>query len=367
MIIDRKFAEKSLIENGYEVVTLSVINEGSNHYVFDAVLKNGENVICKFQKTRETEISFQEDNRDTMYNGPISLERETNLLKMALYDAKVPAPQIYGVYTFEHQQFIVMEKCKGKPFIDYLRDVDFDEKCFINSIQQLGRDFAKIHRLKYNSFGNLCSNDKIEPENISNFSDYYKDVVKMHLDRATQKGVFNKSEYEMIEVFLQQKFDEFKDVLSIDVNPPTYVITDMHANNYFVDEYGKPSGYFDVESTQAAPASFEYYGFEFFIFNMFDKEAQNVARLAFFEGYEEENGFYPISVNNPQTLVDYFSALRLLELSQSYWGYVDGLRDEWGEKMKNIFMKYMETDELDYLAIGDIFRERDNIPNHLKK
>ena len=62
----------------------------------------------------------------------------------------------------------------------------------------------------------------------------------------------------------------------------------MHAENFYVDHFGKPSGYFDLESAQAAPAALEFYGFRFFLFNFYDEECFKAAEGAFFTGRKYE-------------------------------------------------------------------------------
>ena len=47
-----------LRDAGYPAVSLSAIQEGSNHYVFDVTLENGKHAICKFAKVRKTELGL---------------------------------------------------------------------------------------------------------------------------------------------------------------------------------------------------------------------------------------------------------------------------------------------------------------------
>ena len=365
-MITSQFVEEALVHLGYHVCSIKAISEGSNHYVFDTVVNDNENIICKFAKQRTTEKQYQTENTDTMYNGPLSLERESALLRIAREQGHIPAPKILEICTYNNVSFILMEKSPGVPFLEYLRCSSFTKDSFCDSLYHLGQDFAKLHNLQYESYGNLISEKEVYPEGIDNFADYYCNVAAMHLDRAFEKGVFSQSETDSIRRFIDNSFNHFRPLLSREVNPPTYVITDMHANNYFVDKNGIPSGYFDVESAQAAPGSFEFYGFELFLFNMFDAKAQVLGRNAFYKGYSDEKGRFPLSENNPQELIDFFSSLRLLELAQSYWGYIDGIRDTWGEKFKSLFLLYQNNGTLDYLEIGNLFRQRDNIPNHLR-
>ena len=53
---------------------------------------------------------------------------------------------------------------------------------------------------------------------------------------------------------------------------------------------------------------------------------------------------------------------RLLELAQSYWGYIDGIRDSWGQEMKRLLLAYMDSGRVDYNAIGAVWRQRDHQP-----
>ncbi|MBE0601926.1 MAG: hypothetical protein IH607_09065, partial [Firmicutes bacterium] len=59
---------------------LKELAEGSNHYVFEAVTQTGKAWIVKFPRIRHTEKKYQQGNRDTLFNGELSLEREAWLL-----------------------------------------------------------------------------------------------------------------------------------------------------------------------------------------------------------------------------------------------------------------------------------------------
>ena len=164
--------------------------------------------------------------------------------------------------------------------------------------------------------------------------------------------------------FFQEKFDALRPVLSADVCRPVMVFTDMHGRNFFVDEAGVPSGYFDLESSQAAPAALEFYGFRFFLFNFFDAETFPKAEAAFFKGYRAAGGPCAPETAEDEALIQLLSGCRLLELSESYWGVVDAVRDTWGERMKALLLRYLETGEIDYPALGQLWRQRDGQPLH---
>lgn len=77
-----------LRDAGYSAVSLSAIQEGSNHHVFDVTLENGAHAICKFAKVRKTELGLTAPNLDTLFGGRLSLDRESYLLSLAREDRK---------------------------------------------------------------------------------------------------------------------------------------------------------------------------------------------------------------------------------------------------------------------------------------
>ena len=83
---------------GYPAVSLTAIQEGSNHDVFDVVLEDGSAAICKFARVRETEVGIAAENRDTLFGGRLSLDRESYLLSLARKEGGLPAPEIYGAH-----------------------------------------------------------------------------------------------------------------------------------------------------------------------------------------------------------------------------------------------------------------------------
>ena len=96
-------------------------------------------------------------------------------------------------------------------------------------------------------------------------------------------------------------------------------------------------------------------------FALMNKELEE-AEKAFFAGYQEADGKYIPSTSEDYEAIDFLAGCRLLELAQSYWGYIDGIRDTWGQDMKDLLFRYMETGIIDYDAIGGIWRQRDKQP-----
>lgn len=355
-------AKEALLSAGYSIADISQINEGSNHYVFLVTLSNNEQCICKFAKVRNTEENIGAANRDTLFGGLLSLEREAYLFSMIRKEADVPTPKVYGIHHSSYGTFIVLECMRGISQKEYMKNSGYSKKAFLESMKYLGEDFAKIQKVSFPTFGNIMDHSVIEPDGLTNFSDRFRQVIQMRIDRCMQKKMFNNEEYQRILCFFDQKFEALREHFDRTVSTPVLNFTDMHAENFFVDETGRPSGYFDLESAQAAPAALEFYGFRFFLFNFYDEKCFKDAENAFFDSYKNAGGLYAPSSADDYAAIDFLAGCRLLELSQSYWGYIDGVRDTWGEQMKQLLFQYMDTNVIDYMTVGQIWRQRDGQP-----
>ncbi len=354
-------AARALVAAGYNAVSLRAIEEGANHFVFDAALSDGRSVIAKFARTRAAESGLQPENTDTLFGGPLSLERESSLFALAL-GAGLPAPEVFGIHEDEDgRRFIVLQKMPGISHARYLKRSGYTMTAFLGSIRALAKDFAKLHSaMTFPSFGDILDKANIHPKGLINFADRFMDVCDMRLERGERKGAFTSAERQRVREGLKSRFDALRAELTLCAAPAVMVFTDMHGGNFFVDDAGVPSGYFDLESSQAAPAALEFYGFRFFLFNSFDEEAFKRANDAFFETYNAAGGLY-----TPKNfaLTDLLAACRLMELAQSYWGHVDGIRDTWGACMKELLLRYLESGAVDYIKVGALFRMRDGQPN----
>lgn len=359
-----KEAQIALETAGYKVEKIVQINEGSNHYVFLITLDNNKKAICKFAKIRKTEENIGDANRDTLFNGILSLEREAYLFSMIGKKTKVPTPEVYGIHPSEYGTFILLECMDGISHKQYMSNSNYSKEAFIKSMEYLGADFAKIQSITFPSFGNIMENSVIEPAGLDNFSDRFASVIDMRIDRCMKKDMFTLEEYKVVSEFFNKKLELLRPQFDIKVSVPTLIFTDMHAENFFVNNTGHPSGYFDLESAQAAPAALEFYGFRFFLFNFYDEKSFKEAEAAFFKGYSDNGGDFVPKTSGDYAAIDFLAGCRLLELSQSYWGHIDGIRDTWGQEMKDLLFKYITTDKIDYMAIGNIWRQRDKQPLH---
>lgn len=355
-------AHKALTREGYSVREITQIPEGSNHHIIDVLLSDGTSAICRFSKRRYTEQRLIKENTDTLFGGKLSLEREAFLYSLVKHSAKLPAPEVYGIHQSEIGDFIVVEKMPGESFKRYLQRSNYSKKSFLHTMRALGRDFAKVHEITFSSFGNVMADGVIDPKRITNFSRRFSSVMDMRINLAEVKEAFSPYELSEVRRFFDSKFNDLRETFDIRNSPAVLVLTDFHADNFFVDKNGIPCGYFDLESCQAAPAALEFYGLHFFLFNYFDEDSYHQAKKAFYESYTQEGGKYAPKTPCDYQVIDFLSACRLLELTESYWGYIDGLRDTWGERIKALLYTYMDSGKIDYLALGDIFRERDCQP-----
>ena len=361
-IVDVEKAQAALTQSGYEVESISQINEGSNHFVFNVTLSGGRPAILKFAKVRETEEGLYEGNKDTLFGGTLSLGREAYLFRMIRKEANVPTPEVYGVHESPYGKFILLERMEGISQKECMVRSGYSKKTFLDSMEYLGRDFARIQNITFPTFGNIMEDSVIEPEGMDNFSDRFREVIDMRIERCVQKNVFTKEETEKVTDFFYKKLEQFRPHFDAKVTPPVLVFTDMHAENFFTDEKGVPTGYFDLESAQAAPAALEFYGFRFFLYNFYDSACFKEAEEAFFKGYNEAGGKYAPHSQADHDAIDFLAGCRLLELAQSYWGVVDSIRDTWGQTMKDLLFSYMETGTIDYDAVGAVWRQRDRQP-----
>ena len=320
-------------------------------------------IIIKFPKIRETEKGYQAKNVDTLFGGELSLERESYLYRLV---AKVglPAPKVLGIYNSSEGNYIVTACSPGISHREYMIAQGHTMKAFTESLASLGHILGRLYNTNFPSFGNIMDNSVIEPAEITCFSDRYKAINDRILNACHSKGGLTDSELVQVENFFNQKFEFYRERLDIKNTTPRLVITDLHADNFFVyPESGQPSGFFDVESAQAAPLEFELYGLRFFIFNSYDEIGYQAAEKAFWDAYCKTSGFVLDEETN--ALIDFFAACRLLEIFQSYWGITNNIRETWGAKIKKILFNYMQSGRVDYLALGDIWRERDGQPKHL--
>jgi len=345
---------------GFEVEKVCYIPEGRNHYVFDLLMKDGTEMIAKFN--RRSEAAAAEKKRDTLFGGEVSSEREAELYRIVKENGGLPAPKIYYDYQSEHINCLLVEKMKGEQWGEFLQMHNYSRSSFLASLSYLGGSIARLQRLKFDSFGDIIQINKIAPGGIDNFADRFMAVMKWRIKRAAERQVFNLKEVSMLRDYFSSSFRELKPFLHKKNCRPVMVLTDLHPENFFVDDYGRPSAFFDLESCQAAHPALEMYGVKFFLFNYFGKDEFVAAEAAFYYGYRRGGGSYDPYNSNNIRLENLLAIGRLLELAESYYGVKDGLRDSWSERFKSLLWRAVEEGEVDYLATGQIYREKNGQP-----
>ncbi len=363
-MIDNGYIENILKQNGYSVASVGAINGGSNHYVFDVRFTDGSSAIAKLPRVRVTEERFASAHLDTLFGGRLSIERERFIFDLVREQGQLPAPRVFGCIDTDGGKMLLIEKMSGFGVPAFMRIKGHSRESFLSVIRNLARDYAKLHKnIRYEAFGDIQP-EGLEPVGLTNFADRFLPITNMRIDKAVVKGMFTPVEENGVHTFFKARFEQYRDDLQIANCGSTINFTDMHGDNFYVSDEGVPTGYFDLESSQAAPAWLDYYSFRFFLFNFYDEDTFNRANDAFFEAYIRNGGvFYP-KTERDNEIIDFLAACRLLEISQSYWAYVDGLRDTWGERIKALLFRYMNTGRVDYTALAAIFRERDGQPEH---
>jgi Phosphotransferase enzyme family len=353
--MDCKTAKLKIEKCGYSIDSIKLIPEGSNHNIFDVKLFNDQNVIARFKKGKNGEIK-----RDSLYGGVTSIERECAIYNI-LTDAVLPAPRVLE----KHVDFLLVEKLPGMLWREYMEVNDFQKDNFLISMYELGKVIAKVQQITFTANGDIMSDNQIYPQYFSNFIDRFSAVMQMRIFHAAQKKVFSKAEIRL----LKKKFISNCIALRAKLSEkavPVMVLTDLHADNFLVDESGNPSGFFDLESCQAAHPALEFYGLKFFLFNYFDKVAFMEAEDSFFAGYCNANGKYEQEDPVNKQLEKLLTAGRLLELAESYYNVKDGLRDSWSDRFKTLLKNYINRNRIDYMGISEIYRSKTKQPRFCK-
>ncbi|NQT57842.1 MAG: aminoglycoside phosphotransferase family protein [Bacteroidetes bacterium] len=357
-----KRAYEILQNHGHDPKSVVYIPEGSNHFVFRVVLGDGRLAIAKFKKTIISAGSTEK--RDTLFNGLLTLERETALYSIVRNRAGLPAPEILDTVKTDEYIFLLVEHLPGKIWAEYMASTNYSRKAFLLSLKFLGEDIAKAQRVTFPSFGDIMTENTILPEGFDNFADRFKAVLAMRLARAERRKVFTPKESKHISKWFFSEFAELRTELFSSTVSPVLVLTDMHGTNLLVDEEGRPTGYFDLESCQAAHPALEFYGLKFFLFNYFDQDTFIMAEKAFFDGFYSAGGVYDRTNMNNIRLENLLTACRVLELSESYFEVYDGIRDDWSARFKRLMTLVIEEGWVDYNEIGDIYRGKQKQPKN---
>jgi len=353
---------KELIESqGYVIQEISYIPEGNSHYGFDISLVGGESLIARFEK--KNNIAQDGIRRDFHYNGILSLERESALCSLVKNEIGLPAPEVIALHKIGENPFLLVEKLPGKHWSEFMKDNDYSLQRYLESLRLLGSDIAQAHRFSFESYGDIMEGRNVEPINIINFSERLKMVMDLKLRRARQSQTLRENEYGEVSKFFDEKLRELYEFFSIDTNP-VFVFADIHQMNYFVDENGKPTGYFDLEFCQSGDPALDLYNMNIQFFGYFDRDTFQKAKSSFYEGYHGKGGLYDPSDKINQELERLLSVGHMLSAVVSYYGVKDGLRDDWSKGFKDLmFYTIHSSSDVDYVRFFDILRNKTNNPS----
>ena len=350
-------AKKLLEKHHFQVSDIKRIPEGFNNYVFDVVLLDGFQVIAKIKKRR-----VGKEQRESLFNGLVSSGREGAICGLVRKKAVLPAPKVYLKHDSEEVSLLVTEKLKGVTWCQYLRHCNFSREKSLLSLEELGKDIAKLHQVTFQSFGDIMDEETVGPEIYHTFTDRFLYVMNIRMDRALKRGVFTKNEMQIIRNFFVSECYDVATSFHVKVSKPVMVFTDMHPDNFLVDETGRPSGYFDLEACQAAPPVLEFCGLKLFLFNYFDEAYFRAAEEAFFCGYKKQGGTYDRLDSANIKLENVLATGRILELTESYFQVKDGLRNTWSDRFKILLWQTIEEKQPNYQTIGEIYREKTKQP-----
>lgn len=346
-------AARLLDDAGYAVDSVRRIPEGLNHIIFDATLKDGSSIIARFEKKR-----------DDPAHGPLSLEREAASYGIVKDEAGLPAPKVYGLHEQDGKRFLVVEKLPGMLWRDFLKTNGYSREAYLRSLRFLGEDFARLHNVRFESFGHILDRKRIEPPDVTDFIDWISISIGADIKRAEKLGSLTTEELRNVRKYFDRSLSQLAGKITVGNQRPVFVIYDTHPENFLVDENGKPNGYFDMEYPRAGPPELDFFGHNLRIFNMFRGSFED-ARNAFFEGYESEGGTYDLQDPLNRRLSCVLTAALELSAVSMYFGLNEKPLDTWSEGFKRLLFGTINTDSVDHEGFADILRTYIKQPEEL--
>lgn len=356
-----EFRARQAIESaGFVLDSVSFIPEGRSHNNFNLVLQSGLSLVARFEKPQSSE-SADGVRRDFHYNGPLSLERERNLMELVREEAGLPAPKVYGLYSTYQDKFLLVEKLPGIYWSDYISRNNYSLNAYLNSLRFLGGDLAKVHSVHFESYGDAMGKGDVNSSTIRDFSQRVDMLTELKLQRAVYSGSLSLEEINMVSEYLQQESKTLKETVQDSTSTPVLVLTDMHPMNFFVDSEGKPSGYFDLEFCQAGHKALEFFSLRTTLLNYFEGVSDE-AEAVLLEGYEQGGGSYNPEDSYNKKLEHILAIGYLVAAITTYHNASDGLRDTWSAQFKGILFGAMKTGSVDFSAISGVYRSKTGQP-----
>jgi aminoglycoside phosphotransferase (APT) family kinase protein len=274
--------------------------------------------------------------------------------------AGLPTPPILGYHDIEGVPFLVVDKLPGKHWKTYIEESGYSLQAYLQSLEFLGMDIAKAHRISLPSYGDVISATSIHPAGITNFAARLEHIFSLKLKKAEK--VLPREDFAVVQNYFDQGVQSLAEHLAGDKYKPVLVLTNLHPMNFLVDKQGKPSGYPDLEFSQAGVKALEMYNMGSQLFSYFDQPTFDAAQEAFFRGYAAQGGVYDVGDKTNQKLEALLCAGHTLSAVTGYHGARDGLRDTWSSEFKDLLFKVMSAGEMDYIAFADIIRQKTKQP-----
>lgn len=339
---------------GYQAESAAYIPEGRRHDNFLITPPSGPLMIARFDKP---DVAI-----DTQFNGPMSLIRERNLIDMVRDQAGLPAPRIYGLFESDTGPFLLVEHLPGDYWSEYLKNNNYSKEAFLRSLAFLGCDLGRAFNIKFSSFGDVLSSEEVHPGTVYNFAERVQMIIDLKVERAQRAQFLTASEFDETTSFFQTELTNLKEA-PISPSQPGLVLPDLHPMNFFVDDNGKPSAYFDLELCQAGHPSLTFYDVRRNLFSYFRGVIEQ-AEEAFLRGYNENGEEYDPYDSINSRLQHVLGVGFLLGAATQYHGVVDGVRDLWSQQYRQIMRDAIQDGTVDYSAIGDVTRSKTRQPEY---
>ncbi len=354
--MDPESAQKLLSEAGFNVEQISPCSGGISHHNFDVII-NSEGWRQRYIARVEADLGRSSGRRaDTIYGGEMSLGREAASCRLVREKAGLPAPEVYGLYH-TMPEFLLMEYLPGTHWSTYLQQQNYSLQSYLHSLELLGEDVGKAHRVQFGSFGDVAGSIVLNQTN--SFSQRLERIIRRNME--INGPSLADRERRQAETYFQQAWDTLSEMRGY--QKPTLVLADVHPTNIFVDAKGKPTGYFDLEFCQAAVPAVEMYNLSLQFYGLFNPEVFPLARGALLSGYNK-TAPEPYNPDQPenQLLEQVLTANHLFRAAAVYQQFTTGLRVDWAERFRKLLFYIIDEGKIDYAGFGEIMRSKTSFP-----
>ncbi len=345
--------EELINSTGNKVKELRYIPEGKRHDIFEVTLEDGNVAIARFKKV----------DYDFVFDGELSLERESYLNEKA-YSAGLPTPKIIGNYHLGDSQLLLTEKSPGLIWNDFMKNKNYSLSSFLDSVSFLAGDLAKAHAITFDSFGNVTDKG-ITPESVHNFADRLITIVNFKINKAVEEKAMSEEEINAIKKYFKLELGNLHYMMKKYPLTPRFILTDIHATNFNVDENGKPSGFFDLETCQAGTPDLEFFAQRMTILSYFNREIFEKANKIFLGAYRNAGGEYDENSPINKKIEEILYSSHALTCFYAYHGLdEDPIRRDWSRQSKEILNKAINDRTIDYMLFSNMFRSKTKRPEN---